>query len=217
MEFFAVIGVFATLYFFYQKLKAWAEKNAPPEKDHAFELDTSIDNLYKPAFDLLPATESSEAIEFNLLLEKISSYTRLYFFLKDVYGKTVPADIFEKENNLKFKVYEAEMLRREIEHDLFGKKFGVLFNQEVFTDSETKQLLAATQALNRYLNAVAKIYNAARKACINSVHLSKTAQIDRLYRIRDAEEAHFATEPRILDNLKKSIEIAMKNVFKGPH
>lgn len=216
MEFFAVIGVFATLYFLYRRLKIWAEKNAPPEKADVFELDTSVDNLHKPVFELLPVTENSDAIEFNLLLEKISSYTRLYFYLRDVYGKTVPATVFEKEENLKFKVYETELIRREIDRDLFGKKSSSLLDQESFTDQELKQLLAATQALKRYSSAVAKIYNATRKACFSSANLSKTAKADRLYRINDAEEFFFATDPRILDSLRKSIDAAMKNIFKDP-
>ena len=217
MEFFATIGVFAIVYFLITRLITWAKQNAPPESADLFNLDTSGSKLFTPVFELLPVIENPTAIEFNLLLEKISSYARLYYYLKDVYVKDVPENTFGKEHLISIKVYETEIIRRDLYQAIFGNRFRFLESKESFTDDERKRLIAATDALRSYANSMAKIYNTARKACTSSVRLSKCAQVDRLYRIRDAEAAHFEDSPSLNQSSEKSFEAAMKNVFKGPH
>lgn len=242
MEFFAVIGLITVTWFIYNFVTTVLVEPKPKENksgfvydfmrdsdndetpadqesddDEFFTYNTNDDKLGAPLFELLPVIENPEAIEFNTLLEKISSYARLYNYLKSVYEESVREDVFKKEDNVRLKVYEAELLRREMYFELFGEHYRTFASKETFTEPEQKMLAAATNALRASANSIVRDYNAARKICISECNLSKTAQVDRLYRLHDAEEQHFFDLPKERDRLAKSIEKAMKNVFSGPH
>ncbi len=188
-------------------------RSAP--KDFVFDLER-VEAHLEPVFEPLIWTKNPVVTKINQDLASIGSYARLYYYLRNVYCKSMPKNTFSAEPNIRLIIYETEITRREISKELSGSS--PIRPPEAKPSEMTKaaKLCEIACAFVHLLATLPAYYEPVRKTCLYSTNLSRVARTDRIYRIYDAEIAHFGNDPKRKAHIEETIREALRNIFIDP-
>ena len=187
----------------------------PRPEEFVFNLE-DIDALYDPVFEPLPRTGNKTLNGINSCLKDIGMFARLYYNLRNIYGKTMPASTFKKESEVRLKIYEAEKARRAIYQKFFENHPPISVEENPFNDAETIQIGNMALAIINAIIVLPLKYEAARSQCLYSTNISRLTRADRIYRVRDAETKYYENNEERMNYSRETIDAALKNICENP-
>ncbi|MBR3319778.1 hypothetical protein IKG20_00505 [Candidatus Saccharibacteria bacterium] len=177
--------------------------------------------LKEPVFKSLPGSKSNEDIkELNLNLKHIGIYARLYYFLINLFE--IPENHYRSQNGVKVRVFEAELIRREVEERIFKgkskKKIEPLGNDDI------EIIKFANSALRKIYATIQSSYSGLRSRCLKELEKEENREmrLEKINAILSAEKESFRSEPVWRDYFKQLTEPHLERIMSecnelGPH